>query len=1429
MPQIGGRPRPGTREYRAQTRPRRPPVRNPIRNAKPTGVFAKPLRAPSFKPAQQRAQRNVRRAERRLPPVPRTAPGAPPPRQRSRGTVFHEPLQTHPFAAPRRQAQRRTVRAALELSGYQQLPPVLPGRAVRQIGRMPAYRGLVASAARSNAQFHPKHRGLLDSALRAVERVPGAALRYLTNQQAQQAVGGFRTDPLVRLTEARLRYDREHPLGPRSDSLDMLTGAVLHPRRTVVGLSRAEAQRSAQASVGGGDAISGVGRVVGATAEHPGKVGLATLKSVPQILPGLLAGPIMLAADPGRVAKGLEKDYGYRYGRKAGEAVQREGLIPYLLDAAVVAGPTLRAAGTAARLRPETRLGRVMNEPRLPLRFAESEGGVRSQSTSRNLVFAVAQKLLDRQRGRAADRRAGRVGEGEALRGVEPRREAGRAREVVPLLGRNADRLQRLRYARQRGAGTIRMRQELQDRLVRLENRTHAETTRAQRDGGALRYMIELGLPGDAAKARPIIERRIRQIEAARGGTRIPLVRRRSNDELVALRNLLDHPELLTPKLRALADEHVRLGEQLAAEDPALTAPEHLERRLTPQAIALGQEPRRGGVLRPVEPELRAARDQAAAAESAANGRVAVAQRALHDARLREKAAEDKARVLASTRRRAQRGGRVPKNVPDLTRRQGEVLLRAQGDRLVAERVLERVKREAAAARAERVRLSAAAENLPEFASEPVQQFAERVARAREGTGLAEPGYFKHERYFRPALSTRTHGSGAFGALAGPRRTEYTLFQQGRADVRVAPLYQEFARSIKRKYTWGFQAKLAEDFAVPFLQDAETGDRIVLRGKTKTADGRDVTVTGASWDQIQHAVERSGRDIRDFALFNPKVMLREAKGAADQEIDAAGLRGIGDAFAKASVTPGSLEDMAAAGREFRHTRGWTLIPRAVYQEMESSFKYQGLVGRLVRKYGKGVPSKIILGMNPSWEVIQVANNVVLAALGGVPPSDWAQANRFLRQNPDIRRVLEPEVAAAPFMHERHLAHVGSAVPNVPVLRDLLGYWQAFKQQPFMQRAGELNPMDWLFRADAANNKFFREAVAWNELKRVAYERMGRDIGGIGRDMRTVERLWSGPPAEVVRKLVSDPQVIDRIATRVNDVLGDWTTFTARERHLFEQNVMFYGFLRFSLRFALWTLPFKHPLVANIATNLSRLNEKEVRRLLGASDDDPLPFGALANYYYVKDGKLHEVGLGRLNPALNVLTQANTPGALLGVLPPIAVELANQIAGRNFVFSRDYQIRGNPAPVDARAQRSFGFSAVPAVERGRIALEDFLQQSAPYRIAEEMRFRGQPQGADSLLFSPRPLQYRSAQTVASIERSPQPSALDILLKSQAPFLPRVSQAREVTKTLREQRAENARIYQPRKGRVAPSGSGWGAPAQQKSGWGGSSSSKSGWGG
>ncbi len=229
-------------------------------------------------------------------------------------------------------------------------------------------------------------------------------------------------------------------------------------------------------------------------------------------------------------------------------------------------------------------------------------------------------------------------------------------------------------------------------------------------------------------------------------------------------------------------------------------------------------------------------------------------------------------------------------------------------------------------------------------------------------------------------------------------------------------------------------------------------------------------------------------------------------------------------------------------------------------------------------------------------------------------------------------------------------------------------------------------------------------------------------------------LAKDKPGDLAR-LLADPKAAEAAAKHVSDIMGNFADYTAMERRALKSVVPFYGFLRYSLRTVLYTLPVDHPYVAVLLGQLGRLSSDEARDIVGPD----LPYGL--SKFYSSDGS-KAVDLSRASPMLNSLTASSAVGQLTsGLMPPVAVLVANQAFGKNLFTGRDYKVDGSASPTPG--------NDLTAEDRGRLFAHELLKWLAPLRAYEKTL---PPQSDDSLPGSRKPIQALDPKIANSFEDS-----------------------------------------------------------------------------
>lgn len=442
-------------------------------------------------------------------------------------------------------------------------------------------------------------------------------------------------------------------------------------------------------------------------------------------------------------------------------------------------------------------------------------------------------------------------------------------------------------------------------------------------------------------------------------------------------------------------------------------------------------------------------------------------------------------------------------------------------------------------------------------------QFLNRVKQRATELDLPAPVYVEH----RPTTRVRysDYAAGGSRAVQGPKKTKYTLFDEGRYDTTPAAYEAGQARTIKRSVNWETAADIMEE--------------------NSPKDGR-----GLSLRDAQDYLAKNNLDPNEWDVIDMNILRRkpdrdrpDARGGLG-DIEAGDLH---EAIGRATV---NLEGETAQFRQGRRT--FAVVPRPVTKELRAATAPSGGVKRTVQKI-QGGTSAVILNTNPLFVPVQVASNAILAVPGSRGRVLTAPGRRWRKRlDPDTRAMVDEFLGSAPSTDLTRAPRYGAAADN-----GFARFVQSISDSDTVNAAREsrLNPLTWNRRMDEAQNRVFRSNAF--------YARLERDLrrpvsGAVSEAQELASALQMKPgPQKVARLRQLEPQ-IEAYAKHVDDMLGNWTRYTVRERNLGKSALLFYGFMRFATKLALYTLPVKHPIAANIVRQLGQLNNEEVVEFLG---------------------------------------------------------------------------------------------------------------------------------------------------------------------------------------------------------------------------------------
>jgi hypothetical protein len=533
--------------------------------------------------------------------------------------------------------------------------------------------------------------------------------------------------------------------------------------------------------------------------------------------------------------------------------------------------------------------------------------------------------------------------------------------------------------------------------------------------------------------------------------------------------------------------------------------------------------------------------------------------------------------------------------------------------------------------------------------------------------------------------------------------------------------------------------------------------------------------------ELKLIAQKEGFDPSLYAVWYPKLyrdtlrnrLVAEQQGAAEgfgraasqleQEAASQGaafghLRELLDPRSQHAVVVGAdnLKDLYAQleNPRFKSERG-TLIPRAAADEMLASTK-ETAFGRVMERL-KTLQSRAVLGgLNLNWlQADAVVNTLVGTVFGGTSPAAYFQQHRFFRDlPPDVKRWAHDELDVGNARSNTHIPRLGATVNN-----RFANYFRFLRESPWGQR---VRPVQRTinaflsFERGVANNPQ-RRALAYHLLRKEAFRQLDQDVGALNGIMHRVSSVFTlgAHTPEAVQKqmvqIVRNKREFEEIGRRTADILGDWTTFTALERKTLGRYFFFYPYLRYSMKLAFYTLPLDHPIRLALVANLANLNMDEQRRLVGGTGDDAY---LLAGRYFYRDanGQMHEYNVRTFNPVGNTVTEAQTSGDLLQLLPPVFTIALGQVMKRDIYRDRSWRVKGT---ANEQAANDIGpLDGLLGTTRWRILAKQIIELPPITRELAKYMLPGE-QGDDSLPFSPRPTQFkdpeRQAQAQAKLKR------------------------------------------------------------------------------
>jgi len=346
---------------------------------------------------------------------------------------------------------------------------------------------------------------------------------------------------------------------------------------------------------------------------------------------------------------------------------------------------------------------------------------------------------------------------------------------------------------------------------------------------------------------------------------------------------------------------------------------------------------------------------------------------------------------------------------------------------------------------------------------------------------------------------------------------------------------------------------------------------------------------------------------------------------------------------------------------------YEIVRRAAMDETISQLA-NTLVSPKIAKVNRGT-SFLILGTSPAWAAMQVVAEYAQAAVAQprlLNPAFVKKAVRAYKEMDPVKRQdfdswvgvtnraieraedLKLDLKAGD-MEAAHNAY--KTLEATPMGRFLRGIPTAI-QRVDQWKGGRIRALATLAKIDRDLNGRANQFV--------------HGIGGLHREMgKALEDMKGKSLREQAEWVAAHPKWARRYQGYLDDVLGNWSALTKNER-VAAQAMIFYPFVRMSLRWTFYAFPKRHPIKAAMAYYLGQQNANEVKKLLGG---DPSYFTQWAMVPVDLGDKQVFVDLSRIAPGSNALVEAlggSSEGpkgiAAAKLTQPVAAALGTAIYG-----------------------------------------------------------------------------------------------------------------------------------------------------------------------
>lgn len=324
-----------------------------------------------------------------------------------------------------------------------------------------------------------------------------------------------------------------------------------------------------------------------------------------------------------------------------------------------------------------------------------------------------------------------------------------------------------------------------------------------------------------------------------------------------------------------------------------------------------------------------------------------------------------------------------------------------------------------------------------------------------------------------------------------------------------------------------------------------------------------------------------------------------------------------------------LTGNAEKGRKYR------IVPKAYADQLFSEMQRAGKAGQIFSRLNR-MSTGLMLHTSPAWALTQIGAEYAQAALAEPKLLNPAYVRTVVKayhaMDPEKRRAFESWVGVT----QRSLDD-----PREPGL-SMATADDAYQAMNRTQLGKALRSVPHVLRTiDQWKGGRIRVLLTAAKMDRDLNSHMSRFLQGAGnlyREQEKIARQFKGRPLkDVLGHWADDPAGVERYQSYLDDMMGSWSALTKNEQTA-ARVLIFYPFLRMSLKWTFVSFPREHPIRAAASYWLGQQNANELHDLLGG---DPRFFGEWGNVpIHLDSGKpTSYLPLSRLSVAGNALVEA----------------------------------------------------------------------------------------------------------------------------------------------------------------------------------------------